>query len=211
MRRGLAAAGIERRVSASAASAFSSNPLWYTTRSTGVVAFVLLTLSFAFGLAATKRALASRHWPRVATQALHRNISLLAVAFMLVHIVTTLADSYVHVAWWAWVVPFSSGYRTLWTACGTIAFDLVVVLVLTSLVRDRMSARVWRGVHWASYAAWPFAFLHFLGTGTDAAHGRWGIYLDALALVLLGLMAGLRWLTSDEPSGPLRSVQRTVR
>lgn len=211
MCRGLASAGNEQHMSAVAASAFSSNPLWYMTRSTGVVAFVLLTLSFALGLAATKRGLASRHWPRFATQALHRNISLLALAFMLVHIVTTLADSYVHVGWWAWVVPFASSYRTVWTACGTLAFDIVVVLIVTSLLRDRMSARLWRAIHWSAYAAWPFAFLHFLKTGTDAAHGRWGIYLDALALVFLGLVAGARWLTSDEPSGPLRSVQRTVR
>ena len=194
-----------------AGSAFASNPLWYTTRSTGVVAFVLLTLSFAFGLAATKRALASRHWPRFATQAFHRNLSLLAVAFLLVHIVTTLADSYVHVGWWSWIVPGASSYRTVWTSLGTLAFDLVVVLIVTSLLRDRMPARLWRAIHWSSYAAWPFAFLHFLGTGTDARHGRWGFYVDALALAFLGLMAGLRWVTSDEPSGPLRSVQRTVR
>ena len=194
-----------------AASAFASNPLWYTTRSTGVIAFVLLTVSFAFGLASTKRALASPHWPRFATQALHRNISLLAVAFMLVHIVTTLADSFVHVGWWSWIIPGASGYRTMWTTFGTLAFDLVVVLVVTSLLRDRMSARTWRAVHWSAYAAWPLAFLHFLGTGTDAAHGRWGIYLDAAALMLLGLAGGARWLTSDEPAGPLRSVQRSAR
>ena len=193
------------------ASAFSSNPLWYTTRSTAVVAFALLTMSFAFGLAATKRGLASRHWPRFATQALHRNISLLALAFMVIHIVTTLADSYVHVGWWSWIVPGASGYRTVWTAFGTLAFDLVVVLVLTSLVRDRMPARVWRAIHWSAYAAWPFAFLHFLKTGTDAAHGRWGLYLDVVALMFLGVATGLRWLTSDEPSGPLRSVRRAAR
>ena len=194
-----------------AASGFASNPLWYTTRSTGVVAFVLLTLSFAFGLASTKRALASPHWPRFATQALHRNISLLALAFMLVHIVTTLADSFVHVGWWSFIIPGASGYRTLWTTFGTLTFDIVLVLVLTSLLRDRMSARTWRAIHWSAYVAWPFAFLHFLGTGTDAAHGRWGIYLDAFALVLLGLAVSARWLTSDEPSGPLRSVQRSAR
>jgi sulfoxide reductase heme-binding subunit YedZ len=200
-----------RTMSLIAATTFGSNPLWYITRSTGVVSFVLLTMTFAFGLAATKRGLASRHWPRFATQTLHRNISLLALAFMLVHIVTTLADSFVHVGWWSFIVPFASHYRTLWTGLGTLAFDLVVVLIVTSLVRDRLPVRVWRGIHWSAYAAWPFAFFHFLRTGTDAAHGRWGVYLDAIALMFLGVATGLRWLTSDEPSGPLRSVQRSVR
>lgn len=194
-----------------AASAFSSNPLWYVTRSTGIVAFVLLTVSFALGLAATKRALASPHWPRFATQALHRNLSLLALGFLLVHITTTLADTYVRVGWWAWVVPGASSYRSVWTAFGTLAFDLVVVLVVTSLLRGWMSARTWRMLHWLAYAAWSFAFLHFLGTGTDAAHGRWGIYLDAAALMAVGLASGARWLTGDQPSGPLRSVRRAAR
>jgi sulfoxide reductase heme-binding subunit YedZ len=133
------------------------------------------------------------------------------MAFLLVHIVTTLADSYVNVGWWSWIVPGASRYRTVWTTFGTLAFDLVVVLIVTSLLRDRMSARVWRALHWSAYAAWPFAFLHFLGDGTDAAHGRWGIYLDAGALVALLLAAVFRWLSSDAPSGPLRSVHRPVR
>lgn len=195
----------------SAASVFGSNPLWYATRSTGVVAFVLLTLTFAFGLAATKRGLASRFWPRFATQQLHRNLSLIALVFLLVHIVTTLADTYVKIGWWSWIVPGASGYRTFWVALGTLAFDLIVVIIATSLLRDRMGARTWRVIHFSAYAAWPLAFLHFLKTGTDAAHGRWGLYLDAICLMALGLAAGARWLTSDDPTGPLRSVRGSTR
>jgi predicted ferric reductase len=195
----------------SATSAFASNPLWYTTRSTGVIAFVLLTATFALGLAATKRALASRHWPRFATQQLHRNISLLAVLFLGVHIVTSLADSYVKIGWWSLVIPGISGYRPFWVTLGTLAFDLTVVIAATSLIRDRMSARLWRAIHLTAYAVWPLAFFHFLGTGTDAAHGRWGLYLDLVCLLALGLAASARWLTSDEPIGPLRSVRGSAR
>jgi predicted ferric reductase len=198
-------------MTATAASAFGSNPLWYTTRSTGIVAFVLLTLSFAFGLASTKRALASKYWPRFATQELHRNISLVALVFLLIHVVTTLADTYVNVGWWSWIVPGASGYRTFWVALGTLSFDLIVVLVVTSLLRDRMNARTWRTIHFSAYAAWPFAFFHFLKTGTDAAHGRWGIYLDVICLLALGIAASARWLTSDDPRGPLRSVRGPAR
>src|SRR5690242_13579754 len=122
----------------SAASVFGSNPLWYTTRSTAVVSFVLLTAAFAFGLAATKRSMASRFWPRFATQTMHRNLSLLALAVVVVHIVTTLADSYVTVGWWSWIVPGAAHYRTVWVTLGTLSFDLLVVLIVTSLVRHRM-------------------------------------------------------------------------
>ena len=182
------------------ASALGTAPLWYVTRAAGSV-------SFGFGLAATKRVLASRAWPRFATQALHRNLSLLALGFLVVHVVTTLADPYVHVGWWSWIVPLTSGYRTFWVALGTLAFDLVVLLVATSLLRHRMSARSWRAIHWAAYAVWPLAFFHFLKTGTDAADGRWGLYLAVGCLMVLLPAAAARWLTGDSRARSLAGVR----
>src|SRR3954462_9067807 len=150
------------------AATFSSSPLWFITRSTGITAFVLLTLTTVLGVAATQRALASRAWPRFATQHLHRNISLLGMVILVVHIVTTLADSYVDVGWLSIVVPFWSRYKTLQVALGTIAFDLLLLIVAPSLLRLRIPARLWRAVHLSSYGVWPIALLHFLNTGTDA-------------------------------------------
>src|SRR5215469_7227806 len=87
------------------AASFSSAPLWYTTRSTAIVGFLLLTITTVFGVAATQRALASRAWPRFATQNLHRNLSLLGLLFIVVHIVTSIVDSYVSISWWAMFIP----------------------------------------------------------------------------------------------------------
>ena len=185
---------------------FSSAPLWYTTRSTAIVAFVLLTVSMFLGIAATQRSLASRQWPRFATQDLHRNVSLLALGFMLAHVVTTLLDTFVYVGWWSFVIPGTSPYRRLWVSLGTIAFDVIVVAIATSLVRHRMPLRWWRAVHWSVYAVWPLAFVHFLETGTDAAHGRFGLWLDIAALLSLVVAVAIRLGAGNEPAGPLRSV-----
>jgi sulfoxide reductase heme-binding subunit YedZ len=185
---------------------FTSAPLWYTTRATAIIAFVLMTASFALGIAATKRSLASPSWPRFATQQLHRNLALVGVVALIAHITTTLADSFVHVGWLSFVVPGLSGYRTLWVALGTITFDIFVLVVITSLLRHHLSARVWRAVHYLVYLAWPLAFLHFLKTGTDAAHGRFGLWLayGSLAIMLAAVVARLR--TRDQVVAPLRSV-----
>jgi methionine sulfoxide reductase heme-binding subunit len=185
---------------------FSSAPLWYATRSTAIVAFVLLTASMFLGIAATQRSLASRHWPRFATQDLHRNVSLLSLGFILAHIVTTLLDTFVTVGWWSMVIPGTSPYRRFWVALGTIAFDLILVVIGTSLVRHRLPLRLWRAVHWSVYAVWPLAFVHFLKTGTDAAHGRFGLWLDIVALLALTVAVAVRLATGNEPAGPLRSV-----
>lgn len=192
-----------------ASSTLSSPSLWYVTRATAIVGFVLMTLSFALGLASTQRVRDSRYWPRFATQHLHRNVALLAVGFVLAHIVTTLADTYVHVGWWSWIVPFVSGYHPLTVALGTLAFDATVLVIVTSLVRDRLPYGAWRAIHWTAYALWPLAFFHFWLTGTDAAHGRWGLYLDLGCLGVLSVATAARWLTR-ESSAALGATPRPI-
>lgn len=190
-----------------AAPTLDQAPLWYLSRSTGVVSFVLITVTLCLGIASTQRALASPSWPRFATQALHRNVSLLGLAFLAVHVVATVADGYVDISWWSVVVPGASDYRTLWVACGTLAFDLVVAVIATSLVRLRMNAAAWRWTHYTVYAAWPLAWLHFLKTGTDAGHGHFGLWVAIVAAAVVGAAVGARTTLRDDPA-PVRSVVR---
>ncbi|HVU72082.1 MAG TPA: ferric reductase [Mycobacteriales bacterium] len=187
------------------ADSFSSAPLWYTTRSTAIVGFVLLTLTTVFGVAATQRALASRAWPRFATQDLHRNLSLLGLVFIGTHIVTSIVDSYVNISWWALLVPGTSHYQGRWVTFGTIAFDLLIVITVTSLLRTRMPAKLWRSIHWFSYAAWASAWFHFLKNGTDSRHHRFGLWLDLVCLVVVVAAGAIRLTTQNSPA-PVRSV-----
>ncbi len=185
----------------------TQSPFWYLTRSTGIVAFLLLTVALAFGVAATQRSLASPAWPRFATQDLHRNVSLLGTVFIVVHVVTTVVDGYAPVGWWSLVVPGASAYKTAWVALGTVAFDLVLLLTATSLLRLRMNPRVWRAVHWAAYLLWPLTLLHFLKTGTDARGGGFGVWIGLGALLVVLAAVGVRVATGDSPPRPVRSVR----
>ena len=187
------------------ADSFNTAPLWYTTRSTAIVGFVLLTLTTVFGIAATQRALASRAWPRFATQNLHRNLSLLGLVFIGVHIVTSIMDSYVDISWWTLLIPGTSHYQGTWVSFGTIAFDLLLVITITSLLRTRMPANVWRIIHWFSYAAWASAWFHFLKNGTDSRHHRFGVWLDLVCLAIVLIAVAIRLTTSNAPA-PVRSV-----
>jgi sulfoxide reductase heme-binding subunit YedZ len=141
--------------------------LWYTARGTGVVALLLLTATVALGAAGTARVATSR-WPRVVTAQLHRHLSLLVVAFVAVHVTATVLDPFAPVGWAAAVVPFSSAYRPVWLGLGTVALDLLLAVLVTSLLRARLGHRTWRAVHWLAYASWPVALWHGLGTGTDS-------------------------------------------
>ena len=191
-----------------AAPTLTQAPYWYLTRSTGIVAFVLMTVALAFGIAATQRALATPAWPRFATQNLHRNVSLLGLGFLVVHIVTTILDGFVTISWWNVVIPFLSDYRRLWVALGTISFDLILAVIISSLVRLRMNAKLWRQLHLTVYVMWPLTFLHFLYTGTDTAHGRFGVWVAIISAGFVGLAIAVRFtMGSDEPQ-PIKSIVR---
>jgi len=172
-----------------AASTGSSQALWYLTRATGLVSLVLLTLVMVLGVSQVQRWSPAR-WPRFVTAALHRNASLLAVVFLALHIVSAVIDPFAPISIVSAVVPFASPYRTLWLGLGAVAFDLIVALVVTSLLRERMGYRLWRTIHWTAYACWPIAFVHGLGTGSDGRVG-WVLGLDLVCLV--AVLASVIW------------------
>src|SRR5271165_3541881 len=183
------------------AGSYGPSPLWFTTRATGVVALLLLTMTVALGVAGTAR-YSTPSLPRLVRAGLHRNVSLLAVAFVAVHVLTTVLDPYAAIGFASAVIPFSSAYRPFWLSLGTIAFDLLLAIVITSLVRSRLSHRTWRAVHWLAYASWPIALWHGLGTGTDTKLS-WLLALDAVCVVAVAAVVawrltlaprtGLRW------------------
>jgi predicted ferric reductase len=148
----------------------SSTALWYFGRATGVVSFTLLTCVVLLG------ALVNRHGrlpglPRFAVTGLHRNLALLSVVFLTTHILLGVLDSYVSIPLQDAVVPFIGSYRPLWLGLGAVAFDLLVALIITSLIRVRLGLRVWRAIHWLAYVMWPVALLHGVYTGDDLRSG----------------------------------------
>ncbi len=140
--------------------------LWYATRATGIVSLVLLTGTVMLGVIGTARAATAR-WPRLVTAGLHRNLALTALGLVVIHVVTTVLDPFASISVAAAFIPYSSPYRPLWLSLGAVAFDLMLAVIATSLLRDRLSHRVWRAVHLLVYACWPIALWHGLGTGTD--------------------------------------------
>ena len=140
--------------------------VWYLMRASGVVSLLLLTGVFVLGIATTKR-WRTRSLPGFAAVSLHRSIALLSVVFLAVHVLTAVADPYAVVSAASVVVPFVAGRSAFWVGLGALSLDLVAALIVTSLLRNRLSPKVWRGVHWAAYLAWPLAIGHSLGIGTD--------------------------------------------
>jgi sulfoxide reductase heme-binding subunit YedZ len=139
--------------------------LWYLSRATGVASIVLLTAVVVLGALVSGRRRPHGDQATV-VMAVHRWISLGIVAFLLTHVATAIAETYVSIDWISALVPFTSGYETLWVGLGTLAVDVLVAVVVTSWWRHRIPERAWRAVHYAAYLLWPMALVHGLVLGT---------------------------------------------
>ncbi len=166
--------------------------LWYTTRATGVVALVLFSGTVVLGILTSTRA-ASEAWPRFAVSDLHRRISMVALVFLVLHILTAVVDSYVAVGWLAVVVPFTSGYQPLWVGMGTVAFDLLLAVLVSSLLRSRLRPSSWRAIHWLAYLSWPVAVAHGIGIGTDLRFGWMDVVTGACVGAVVAAGAWRVW------------------
>jgi predicted ferric reductase len=182
--------------------------LWYLSRAAGLALLVLLTVTLALGVVATGRQTPS-WWPRFATASLHRNLAGLTVALLVVHIVTTVADSFVPITWVDAVVPFRSEYRPLWLGLGTMGSLLLAVVVLTAVARRALPPRVWRRTHYLVYASWPVSVLHGLGTGSDTT-SRPVLVLTFACVGVVAVATVVRFTVATEHSWARTTMRLTA-
>lgn len=176
--------------------------LWYTSRATGVVCLLLMTAVVLLGILVTRQGRLPG-LPRFAVTGLHRNLSLLAVLFLAIHVLTAILDPFVTIGLAAIIVPLASPYRPVWIGLGAVALDLMAALVLTSLARARIGRRAWRAVHWLAYACWPLSLAHSLGSSGDLRSGPL-LWLSAACAAAVGAALAVRalaWAGQVPPAG----------
>ena len=159
--------------------------LWYASRATGIVALLLLTVVMLLGILVTRQG-RLLGLPRFAVSGLHRNLSLLATAFVALHVITAVTDGYVNIPLTSAVVPLTSSYERIWLSLGAISLDLTIALIVTSLLRRHLSRRVWRAVHLLAYLSWPVAWLHSFFSSGDLQHGILFVIALICAIAVVG-------------------------
>lgn len=184
-------------------AAAGPSPLWYLSRGTGVVTLVLLTASVVLGILNTRR-WSPQRWPRFVIDGLHRNVSLLVLAILAIHVVSVVADSFAPIALKDAVIPFAASYRRVWLGLGAMAFDLLLAVAVSSMLRGRLGHRAWRRVHWLAYACWPVALIHGLGTGTDTT-ALWMLAVSLGCLVAVWMAAWTR-VSASYRDAPGRAI-----
>jgi sulfoxide reductase heme-binding subunit YedZ len=164
-----------------AAPFVGENTLSYVARGSGIISLALFTMTVALGLLTAGR-VSSPSWPRFVTETLHRNLSLAAVTFIVVHVLTIVLDANMGVGPLEALVPFIGTYSPLFLGLGTIAFDIILTLIATGLLRTRLPYRVWRSIHWMAYAGWPVAVVHAVGIGSEQS---WVLITAGISVALV--------------------------
>lgn len=179
-----------------------TNADWYLMRASGFIALILLTASLCLGIANFGR-LARGAWSRTVAALVHRNASLLAVLFVVIHVLTAINDRYVKIPALSILIPGLSHYDPFWVGLGAASVDLLIAVVLTSLLRGHLSYRAWQAVHWLSYAVWPTAFVHAIGsgsgTGTDTGAAWSTLIYVVCGLTFAAALAARLWLRQHPP------------
>jgi sulfoxide reductase heme-binding subunit YedZ len=163
----------------------TSPALWYIDRGSGLAALLLLTTSVVLGVVSVAR-VRSERWPRFALAQVHRNMSLLALTFGAVHVLTSVIDSYVPISAADAFIPFASAYKPFWLGVGTIAADLMLAVLITTALRRRIGFSTWRSIHLLSYACWTTGVVHSIGIGSDARSAVWGVTILAACIGAVG-------------------------
>ena len=165
----------------------SNEALWALGRGSGITALAFMTVSLALGIA-TRSGRPLFLLPRFAVADVHRFAALAGTLLVALHVGLLFLDPYAQLRFVDLVVPFLGAYRPLWQGLGTLAFDVLVVVVVASLLRHRIGVRTFRVVHWATYALWPIALAHAIGNGTDSGHPWFLVVAGCCALIVVSAL-----------------------
>ncbi len=177
--------------------------LWYTSRATGMVAMILFTLVVTLGTFVANR-IGGTIVGRFEINELHRSLSIVAIVFLGLHILTTVVDSYVSTGLISAFIPMTSSYKRVPVALGAVAFDLILAVWVSSLLKLRIKNQTWRFIHWFSWLGVTTSLVHGFLTGSDARHG-FGLIL--VGLCTLAVVSAALWRFLGRPA---RAAGRTA-
>ncbi|HLZ70323.1 MAG TPA: ferric reductase-like transmembrane domain-containing protein [Dehalococcoidia bacterium] len=185
---GLALLPVPALAAGAGGDAAGVNVPWYLSRATGLVAYLLLFVTVALGLAIRTKAF-DRLVARWRVTDLHGFLSLLAMLFVVVHVAALLGDTFIGFSAVQLLVPFASPYAAAWTAAGQIAAYLLLLLLLSFPARRLIGYRAWRALHYLTFLTYLGALAHGVFTGTDSRQ-LWtqALYLATAAVVALLLL-----------------------
>ena len=175
----------------------SDPTFWILARASGLTAYVMLTLSVLAGLLVKSRPF--RALKPAAVVDLHRILAMLGLGALAGHAAALVLDTTVNVSIAGLFIPGLVSYRPVWTSLGILSAELMVLVYASFSMRKRIGPKIWRRLHWATYAIFASATVHGLAAGTDTSQS-WAFALYVLAVGSVGVAATWRFLVPPTPA-----------
>jgi predicted ferric reductase len=157
---------------------------WFVSRASGVLAYLLLTLSVLWGLMQSG-AILRPIIPPVLALGMHNFLSWAALIMVALHALILLGDGFIKMGLVHLFIPFIAPYQPFWVGLGVIAFYLALLLSLSFYARRYIGQKTFRHFHYISYLAFILVTLHGLVSGTDSSHLLVLYVLSAGAVITL--------------------------
>jgi methionine sulfoxide reductase heme-binding subunit len=188
------------------ATATAPHLFWITSRAAGIAALILASISVSIGLLMGGRLLKRRGAEMRVT---HEALSLATLAALVVHGLTLIGDAFLHPTLADVAIPFLSGYKTLWTSMGIIAFWALALLGISYYLRAKIGVQRWRKLHRFTALAWILGVAHSLGEGTDAGQA-WFLAMTTIVVIppLVLLIARIAQRSSRTAPGAVKQTSR---
>lgn len=166
--------------------------LWIGSRSLGIAAWIAASATVIFGLAFRTKIFSAVMAPRTVT-VVHRSLATTTVVLAVGHVILLVVDPYAHLRVIDAFIPGLAQDRTFANGLGTVAFVLLLAVLVTSILRSKLSARTWKVVHISAYAVWPLATIHFAMAGTDV----FALAASVAVVAVLAMLNVLLWLRGE--------------
>jgi predicted ferric reductase len=147
---------------------------WYMARAGGMMAYLLMWFSVAWGLLLSTK-VAMKRVPPTLAYGIHEFASILTVIFAVIHAAVLLGDEYIGFNIFHLTIPFIAPYEPLWTGLGIIALYLTMAITASFYVRKQIGQKTWRALHYFTFAAYLLALVHGITAGSDS-----GVLVSAL-------------------------------
>lgn len=160
--------------------------MWVFIRSTGISAYLLLSLSVFIGTLYSLRDYIKPVFKIPDLRIIHMYLSTMALGATFLHggmLLFHREKERLHLS--EILLPFSAHYDAFWIGIATLAMYLMITLAITGIMQRRFKVSTWRKIHSASYVAYVFALMHSIAVGTDTGT-TWMMVLYATTGILIG-------------------------
>jgi DMSO/TMAO reductase YedYZ heme-binding membrane subunit len=167
----------------------NEHSMWYLSRASGMIAWIVLGITCLWGILLITRMLKPADRPAWLLD-LHRYLGVLSLVTVGAHMAALVGDNWVYFGWRELFVPQASVWRTAAVTWGVLAFYLLMLIQLSSWVMKWLPRKLWHAIHLLSYVLFVMVTVHGFMAGSDSTNiVFFAVACGGIAILLFAFVA----------------------